>query len=187
MADQQSETQDRGDRGSNWKVWVVTSVAALMTGFAAYYFIQAETWGGTFMKMLQGEEPILGTRISGIWATIIPAGFMATMMMLIVVVQRKWFAGTEGTGIPQAMAALKIGECPQRSMMLSIKISIGKILLLTGALFSGITVGREGPSVHVGACYMYLCSRFFRLPSFLVERGLILAGSAAGIAAAFNT
>ena len=112
---------------------------------------------------------------------------MATMMMLIVVVQRKWFAGTEGTGIPQAMAALKIGECPQRSMMLSIKISIGKILLLTGALFSGITVGREGPSVHVGAatCTCAAGSSGFRRS--LVERGLILAGSAAGIAAAFNT
>lgn len=172
-----------------WKTWLVTSVAAILTGFAAYYFICAETWGGTLMDMLQGKESFFGgdKKITGVWAVLIPAGFMACTMMLIVVVQRKWFAGTEGTGIPQAMAALKIGERPERSVMLSVRISIGKILLLSAALFSGITVGREGPSVHVGACFMYLCTKFCKLPTFLVERGLILAGSAAGIAAAFNT
>lgn len=170
-----------------WKTWVVTSLAAILTGFAAYYFICAEDWGGSFMKFLQGKETIGGYTLTGAWAIFVPAGFMACMMMLIVVVQRKWFPGTEGTGIPQAMAALKIGERPERSKMLSVRIAFGKMLLLTGALFSGITVGREGPSVHVGACFMYLCSKFCRLPTFLVERGLILAGSAAGIAAAFNT
>ena len=153
-----------------WKTWVVTSAAAILTGFAAYYFICAESWGGSFMKFLQGKESIGGRTLTGAWAIFVPAGFMACMMMLIVVVQRKWFAGTEGTGIPQAMAALKIGERPERSKMLSVRIAFGKMLLLTGALFSGITVGREGPSVHVGACFMYLCSRFCTLPSFLVER-----------------
>ena len=116
-----------------WKTWVVTSIAAILTGFAAYYFICAETWGGTLMDMLQGKESLFGSekKLTGIWAILIPAGFMACMMMLIVVVQRKWFAGTEGTGIPQAMAALKIGERPERSVMLSVRISIGKILLLS--------------------------------------------------------
>ena len=68
--------------------------------------------------------------------------------------------------------------------MLSVRIAIGKILLLSMALISGITVGREGPSVHVAACCMHLSRRFCRFHPWLVQRGLILAGSAAGIAAA---
>ena len=78
MSDESTGNQNQKGRISTWKTWVVTSVAALLTGFAAYYFIRAEVWGGTFMKMLQGEELLFGMRISGIWATLIPATFMAT-------------------------------------------------------------------------------------------------------------
>ena len=172
---------------SGWKVLLVTSIAAILTGFAAWYFVLAEDWGGTLLRGMQGHEDLFGYQIDGWLRVILPAGFMAIMMMLIVVVQRKWFPGTEGTGIPQAIAALKIGSCKERSLMLSLRIAFGKTILLTGALLSGITVGREGPSVHVGACLMQLSSRFVRMPPWLMERGLILAGSAAGIAAAFNT
>ena len=66
--------------------------------------------------------------------------------------------------------------------MLSLRILVGKILLLTLALFVGATVGREGPSVHVAACCLYLANRFANFPTHHVERGLILAGGAAGIA-----
>ncbi len=176
-----------GGSDAPWKVLLVTSIAAILTGFAAWYFVLAEDWGATLLDRLRGHDTLLGYQIDGPLRIILPAAFMAVMMMLIVVVQRKWFSGTEGTGIPQAIAALKIGSCKERSMMLSLRIAFGKTILLTGALLSGITVGREGPSVHVGACLMQLSSRFVRMPPWLMERGLILAGSAAGIAAAFNT
>ena len=169
------------------RVLLVTSVGAILTGFAAYYFVLVEGWGDMLVKRLQGVHPILGMEVTGQWTWILPAIFIAVSMTLIVVVQRKFFPGTEGTGIPQAIAALKIGDREERSLMLSLRIAIGKTLLLTVALLSGITVGREGPSVHVGACLMHLCNRVTCLPPFLVQRGLILAGSAAGIAAAFNT
>ena len=103
-------------------------------------------------------------------------------MPLIIFLQRRFFPGTEGTGIPQAIAAIRIGASPARRMMLSIRIALGKILLLAIALLCGVTVGREGPSVHVGACCMHLCTFVCRVPRWLMERGLILAGGAAGIA-----
>ena len=40
--------------------------------------------------------------------------------------------------------------------------------------------------MHVAACFLYLARRIAAFPRYLVERGLILAGGAAGIAAAFN-
>ena len=170
-----------------WVALIVTSLAAIVTGFAAFYFVLAEDFGDSLVKHLQGEGMVLGMQVTGPWTIILPAIVIALSMMLIVVVQRKWFAGTEGTGIPQAIAALKIGDRPERHLMLSLRIAIGKSLLLTVALLSGITVGREGPSVHVGACLMHFSTKLVRLPPWLVQRGLILAGAAAGIAAAFNT
>jgi len=170
-----------------WSTLLVTTLAAIVTGFAAYYFVLAEDWGDGFIRRLQGEETILGVQVTGCWTWILPAILITISMTLIVVVQRRFFPGTEGTGIPQAIAAIQIGDRPERRLMLSMKIAIGKTILLTAALLTGITVGREGPSVHVGACLMHMSSRFTRLPPFLLQRGLILAGSAAGIAAAFNT
>ena len=170
-----------------WPIFVM-SVAAVATGFAALYFVYAENWGDYLVRCLRGQETIFGYQITGAWTVLLPAIFITLTMGVIVYVQRKWFGGTEGTGIPQAIAALKIGDRPaQRHKMLSLRIAIGKILLLTLALLSGITVGREGPSVHVGACFMHLSNKFAKLPPWLTHRGMILAGSAAGIAAAFNT
>ncbi|MDE0952798.1 MAG: chloride channel protein, partial [Halioglobus sp.] len=108
-------------------------------------------------------------------------------MILICQLRDRFFRGTDGTGIPQAIAALKIEDGPARDHVLSWRILVGKGLLLAIGLFAGMTIGREGPSVHAGACFMYLSNRWGNFQGWLVQRGLILAGGAAGIAAAFNT
>lgn len=106
--------------------------------------------------------------------------------MSIVWVTRRWFAGAGGSGIPQTIAALNSTSEPS-SKLISLKIAVGKIVLGTGALASGFSAGREGPSVQVGAIVMHAFSRFLP-PGFSVNpRHLILAGGAAGISAAFNT
>ena len=51
-------------------------------------------------------------------------------------------------------------------------------------LASGASIGREGPTVQVGAAILLQAGKLGRMVG---ERGLILAGSAAGVAAAFNT
>ena len=177
-------------RGRQLKVLLVTSLAAVLTGFVALFFVYAERWGDSVIRVLSGEADgpsILGSwRLDGWWATLAPAIGIVFAMTFIVVVQRRWFPGTEGTGIPQAIAAIKVGNSKARAKMLSLRIAVGKILLLTVALLFGVTVGREGPSVHVGACLMHLSNKFCRLPDYLAARGMILAGGAAGIAAAFN-
>ncbi len=96
---------------------------------------------------------------------------------------RVLFPGAQGSGIPQAIAARHLNHSAERHRLLSIRISVGKILLTVVALFCGASVGREGPTVQVGASVMRLVARLGGLRN---ERGLILAGSAAGIAAAFN-
>ena len=51
---------------------------------------------------------------------------------------------------------------------------------------SGIALGREGPSVHIGAGIASVLGRWFRLSPKKVE-ALIPVGAAAALAAAFNT
>ena len=157
-----------------WRRHLIWFAGAVATGGAALYFNYAEIWSVRFFHFVDGISPFL------------PALIVTGGMVLICRLRDKFFKGTDGTGIPQAIAALKIPEGAGRSFVLSGRIAFGKMLLLTLGLFSGATIGREGPSVHVGACLMYLCSKLTRFPQHLVRRGLILAGGGAGIAAAFN-
>lgn len=64
------------------------------------------------------------------------------------------------------------------------RLTAGKILLTLLGLAAGASIGREGPTVQVGAAIMLKCGKWGGMGR---ARGLILAGSAAGVAAAFNT
>ena len=107
---------------------------------------------------------------------------------LIVWLTRRYFAGSEGSGIPQVMAALR-PQLPQEQsgLFVSVRIAIGKIGLGVLGLAAGFSAGREGPSVQVGASVMHAFHRFLPGNNPRLRRSLILAGGAAGIAAAFNT
>ncbi len=107
-------------------------------------------------------------------------------LWLILFLRDKYFQGTDGTGIPQTIASLQLGRGSARDSLLSFRVAGGKILLTALGLLSFFSIGREGPSVQLGACCMHAISRIKRVPQHLAERGLILAGGAAGIAAAFN-
>ncbi|MBX3024203.1 chloride channel protein [bacterium] len=152
-------------------VWLLAAAAA---GGGALYFVYAERWSLLFAARLREVSPYLPPLLLGVG------------MVVIMRARDRLFPGTEGTGIPQAIVALRLGEGPTRASVLSLRILVGKMILLTMALFAGATVGREGPSVHVAACALYLANRLASFAPNHVERGLILAGGAAGIGAAFN-
>jgi len=64
------------------------------------------------------------------------------------------------------------------------KSALGKLLGTTTLLLVGGSAGREGPTVQVSAALMVAVHRWLRVP---VTAGVIIAGGAAGVAAAFNT
>lgn len=106
---------------------------------------------------------------------------------LIAWMTRRYFPGAEGSGIPQVIAALKHSSDESRLRLTSLRIVIGKILLGTAALGCGFSSGREGPSVQVGAGVMHAMRKLLPRRFPVQPHHLILAGGAAGIAAAFNT
>lgn len=171
-----------------WRRHALFLLAAIAIGVVAWYFQIAEREGDHWFSFLKGETALWsgGWSVPEPFATVLPMIWVTFSMLLIVTLRDRYFRGTEGTGIPQTIATLKTSDPAIQDRMLSGRILVGKILLLTIGLFSGMTLGREGPSVHVGAAMMHMITKWVRFPRHLVRRGLILGGGGAGIAAAFN-
>src|SRR5450830_1411946 len=120
----------------------------------------------------------------------LPLLLTPAMSALCVWLTRRFFNGAEGSGIPQVIASLGEHEDLQTQRaprLLSLKIVAGKIGISFLGILGGFTIGREGPTVQVGAALMYAMRRFYPRPSVILEKRLILAGAAAGLSAAFNT
>src|SRR5574340_944610 len=105
----------------------------------------------------------------------------------VAALTQRFFKGAEGSGIPQTIAAIRMPEGSGRDAVLSLRVAFGKMLLTCISLAGGASVGREGPTVQVGAALLYNLRWLARFPRHLMERGLIIAGGGAGVAAAFNT
>jgi H+/Cl- antiporter ClcA len=60
------------------------------------------------------------------------------------------------------------------------------MVLGSASLLAGLSAGREGPSVQVAAGVMHDARRWLRPGSAMNDQALLIAGGAAGIAAAFN-
>ncbi|WP_035705332.1 chloride channel protein [Niveispirillum irakense] len=124
----------------------------------------------------------LFTHIAGRWPwlpLILTPGGLALSAWLT----SRYFPMAGGSGIPQAVAARATKVQELRDRLVSLPAAAGKMVLTLLALGVGASVGREGPTVQVGAAIMNAIGRKLgdRMP------GLLLAGAAAGVAAAFNT
>ena len=93
----------------------------------------------------------------------------------------RYFPNARGSGVPQTKAALFA-----RDGYISLRTVLGKFFCTSVTLASGIPLGREGPSVQVGAGIASVLGRRFGLSPGQVKK-LIPVGAAAAIAAAFNT
>ena len=93
----------------------------------------------------------------------------------------RYFPNARGSGVPQTKAALYA-----REGRITLRTVLGKFFCTSATLASGIPLGREGPSVQVGAGIASVLGRFLGLRTELVKK-LIPVGAAAAIAAAFNT
>ena len=93
----------------------------------------------------------------------------------------RYFPDARGSGVPQTKAALYA-----RDGRILLRTVLGKFFCTSATLASGIPLGREGPSVQVGAGIGSVLGRFLGLRPEKVK-ALIPVGAAAAIAAAFNT
>ncbi len=157
-----------------WKRRIVFVGGAISVGLVAILFAVASEWANKNFHELLAISPLLPLIIT-------PLGFAA-----IVYLTRRYFPGSQGSGIPQVIASLD-EQTSARDKLLSLRVTLGKIGLTVMSFMFGASVGREGPTVQIGASIMHNMGKLARFPSYDMDRGLILAGAAAGVAAAFNT
>jgi len=93
----------------------------------------------------------------------------------------RYFPDARGSGVPQTKAALYA-----RGGRITAATMFGKFFCTSATLASGIPLGREGPTVQVGAGIASVLGRNLGLRPEKVK-ALIPVAAAAAIAAAFNT
>lgn len=107
-----------------------------------------------------------------------PLSFMA-----LVWLTRRFAPLARGSGIPQVIAARDDPQAATGSLI-SPRTVAAKAVLTLGAVLAGASVGREGPTVQLAAAVMGISHRIMRVP---LRASVVIAGGAAGVAAAFNT
>ncbi|MBI1417447.1 MAG: chloride channel protein [Limimaricola sp.] len=159
-----------------WRTRLVFWAGALAIGAISAAFAHVADLAQGFFHGMSGQH---GSEWQYLPLLVTPLGFIFCAWMGEV-----YFPGSQGSGIPQAIAARALREDPDKGGYLSLRMVFGKIALTVVGLGTGASIGREGPTVQVGAALMQQSARIGGMSH---SRGLILAGSAAGIAAAFNT
>jgi H+/Cl- antiporter ClcA len=158
-----------------WLRRLVFWVGAVWVAGVAIAFAALANRAGDWFVGVQAPRPWIALLIC-------PAGLAASFLLT-----RYVFPGAQGSGIPQVIAAQHMTDREAIARVLSPRIAAGKIALTLLGLCCGASIGREGPTVQVGASIMHTLGRLVRLPRLELERALVLAGGAAGVAAAFNT
>ncbi len=158
-----------------WRQYGVFWLGAIAVGLTAVLYARLIDWGYDTFRTLQHR------------ATWLPLILTPAIAAGSVWLTRRFFRGAEGSGIPQVIATLHARPSAFGSRLLTLRILLAKIAISFLGILGGFTIGREGPTVQVGAALMFNLRRFYPRSNAQIERQLVLAGAAAGLSAAFNT
>jgi H+/Cl- antiporter ClcA len=169
--------------GRQWVDRAVVLAYAVATGLVVVGFtLLSEAASEAFVHGRGADGPF------GHWGMWLALAWTPALTVAVLWVTRRLAPAALGSGIPQVVAALDDGVDEQRrGGLVSLRVSLHKIWLVSGGLLAGLSIGREGPTVQVGAGVMLHARRWLSPGSGIDAHDLMVAGAAAGIAAAFNT
>jgi H+/Cl- antiporter ClcA len=164
---------------SDWRLWCARGIVVL-AAIGAGLTIVGFTWLAEHALDLFFRGRALAWWAPLLWTPVCTA--------LIVWCTRRVAPGAAGSGIPQVMAVLDPAMKPEKvGRLVSLRISAAKIVLTSWGMLAGLSLGREGPSVQIAAGILLQARRLMPARSTISAHSLLVAGGAAGIAAAFNT
>lgn len=167
-------TRNRFFKRHLWKTRFVFWFGAALVGIIASLFAYLADIADTLFREVIDFNPYLPFLIT-------PIGLLA-----IVYVTRNLFDGASGSGVPQTYVAIETNDDNLRHRIMSLRNAVGRFFLVLFGLLCGASIGRIGPSIQIGAAIMYNLGRFTNNPGRYFERGLMIAGGGAGLAAGFN-
>lgn len=163
---------------ADWREWLARVVVLAYAALAGLTVV-AFTW--------LSEQALNAFHALEQWHRWVPFVWTPVLCAALVWLTRRYVPGASGSGIPQVMAALdtRVTDAT-RPMYVSLRLAIAKVWLTAGGLLAGLAIGREGPSVQIAAGVMLHARRWLPQRASITSHGLLVAGGAAGIAAAFN-
>ncbi len=169
-----AEPAPAGD-GSLLALAVLAVAAGAISGLVVAMFrlalAAADRWREAFLTQAhhQGTTGFVAVVLAGAAAV----GFAAWLV-------KRFSPYASGSGIPQVELALTGELPPAPPHLVGVKFLGGWL-----AIGAGMALGREGPSVQMGAVVADLLGKTFGQP-WAVMRTLLAAGAGAGLAVAFN-
>lgn len=157
-------------------ILIVAAVVGTVAGLLGVAFEKAVNW-------------IMGLRISGLgifsddWILLWPLTFMVSALLAMCgyYLVRRFAPEAGGSGIPEIEGALEELRPVRWWRVIPVKFFGGM-----GTLGAGMVLGREGPTVQMGANVGKMMVDIFRLRSAEARHSLLATGAAAGLSAAFN-
>lgn len=162
-------------RQSRRYTFAMSALVGLVAGLLAVFY----QWSVALLNHWQTRLPGLTASV-GWWLPWLLAGLGGGLGWLAVRLTRRYAPNAGGSGIPHVKAVLLGLRQFQPVALVVTKLGAGLLALATG-----MSLGREGPTIHIGAaCAAWLGVRL-QAPA-RTQKNLIAAGAGAGLAAAFN-
>lgn len=151
-----------------------TAVIGLAAGLAAVFFHHAMVW--MTETMVTGPSEWRGWKFG-----LFVLGCMMAGAFITGILMRHFAPDAPGSGIPQVKAAYHRHQLDFSWKLIWVKFLGGVLSIGTGS-----SLGREGPTVHIGAAIGSKIASFLKEDQ-AAKSNAICAGSAAGLAAAFSS
>jgi chloride channel protein, CIC family len=118
----------------------------------------------------------------GVDPSVVRVILVPTLVSIVTgILLAKYFTDARGSGVPQTKVAYHL-----RQGLMRLRVPIGKFVTGVLCIGSGHSMGREGPSVQIGAGLASLVGQWLRMPPERIQ-SLVPVGASAALAAAFNT
>lgn len=161
------------NRSAQARYIAIAAIVGLLAGALGSFFhlaIDAAVLWPSYLQHATG----------GSWLVLSAALITMAMTVLSVFIVRRVAPEASGSGVQEIEGAMEGLRIVRWRRILPVKFFAGVM-----AIGSGLVLGREGPTIHIGASLAAMMSSIVRM-SDRERHGLLAAGAAAGLACAFN-
>jgi CIC family chloride channel protein len=162
-----------GSRSAQARFIALACLTGILTGIVGSYF-------HLIINILIAWPHMVSEYISGPKLLISVALITMLCTVFAAYIVRRIAPEAGGSGVQEIEGAMEGLRVVHWRRILPVKFSMGIL-----SIASGLVLGREGPTIHIGASLGAALNDFFR-NSVPERRGLLAAGAAAGLACAFN-